>query len=160
MTNLTEQEEELVEYARERISEHSNDRWENDLYDVLCAFVLSESGEIYEGEPFESSQPSFNFCAERHDINQMQFEETEESKIEAVLVAGPVPDKDHKRTLPCGAYKHLINEFGDEETTVIVSNFVRKESDEWKLFPQLQKFNIPELNPEAYEPVEWDWASI
>jgi cytidine deaminase len=154
--DLTKNEEELVEYARERIKEHARKRWENDLYDILYAFVLSETGEIYEGKPFESSQPSFNFCAERHAINQMQFEETEESKIEAVLVAGPVPDKDHKGTMPCGACRHTINEFGDEETTVIISNFVRKEGGEWNLLPQIQKFQIQELYPEAYEPVEWD----
>ncbi|MFO7794235.1 MAG: hypothetical protein R6V35_04655 [Candidatus Nanohaloarchaea archaeon] len=153
---LTESEEELVDTARERILNHAESRWEEGLYDVLYAFVLSESGEIYEGKPFESSQPSFNFCAERHAINQLQYEETENSKIEAVLVAGPVPDKDHKGTMPCGACRHAINEFGDEETTVIISNFVRKEGGEWKLFPQIQKFQILELYPEAYEPVEWD----
>ncbi|MFB6158530.1 MAG: hypothetical protein ABEJ95_02600 [Candidatus Nanohalobium sp.] len=153
---LTEHEEELIEYARERIEEHAKNRWENDLYDVIYAFVLSESGEIYEGKPFESSQPSFNFCAERHAINQLQYEETEYSKIEAVLVAGPVPDKDHKGTMPCGACRHAINEFGDKDTTVLVSNFVRKERGEWNLFPQIQKFQIQELYPEAYEPVEWD----
>lgn len=155
MTELTEKEE-LIQYARERIGEHAKKRWENGLYDVLYAFVLSESGEIYEGKPFESSQPSFNFCAERHAINQMQFEETEESKIEAVLVAGPVPDENHKGTMPYGACRHTINEFGDENTTVIASNFVRKEGGEWNLFPKIQKYQIPQLYPEAYEPIEWD----
>jgi len=154
--DLTKNEEEIVEYARERIMEHAKKRWENGLHDVLYAFVLSESGEIYEGKPFESSQPSFNFCAERHAINQMQFEETEESKIEAVLVAGPVPDKDHKGTMPCGACRHAINEFGDKNTTVIATNFIRREGGEWNIFPKIQKFPISELYPEAYEPVEWD----
>lgn len=154
--DLTKSEKELVDYAIERIGEHAKNRWENDLYDILYAFVLSESGEIYEGKPFESNQPSFNFCAERHAINQMQFEETDESKIEAVLVAGPVPDKDHKGTMPCGACRHAINEFGDKNTTVIATNFIRREGGEWNIFPKIQKFSISELYPEAYEPVEWD----
>lgn len=154
--DLTESEEKLVEHARERIQEHAKNRYEKELYDVLYAFVLSESGKIYEGKPFESNQSSFNFCAERHAINQMQYEETENSKIEALLVAGPVPDKNHKGTMPCGACRHAINEFGDENTNVIVSNFVRKEGGNWNVLPQIQKFQISELYPEAYEPVEWD----
>lgn len=156
MSDLNGKEEELIEYARERISDHARSRWEKQLYDVLYAFVLSESGEIYEGKPFESSQGQFSFCAERHAINQMQYEETEESKIEAVLVAGPVPDKEHKGTMPCGACRHAINEFGTEDTTVIASNFIRKEEGNWNIFPQIQKFIISELYPEPYEPVEWD----
>lgn len=153
---LTESEEELVETARERILNHAKSRWEEGLYDVLYAFVLSESGEIYEGKPFESNQPGFNHCAERHAINQMQYEETEEATIEAVLVAGPVPDESHHGTMPCGGCRHAIDEFGEEDTTVIVSNFIREGEGEWNIFPTIQKFTIKELYPESYGPVEWD----
>jgi cytidine deaminase len=156
MASLTNSEEELVEHARERIREHARKRQKEGLYDVLYAFVLSESGEIYEGIPFESNQPCFNFCAERHAINQMQLVENEESEIEAVFVAGPVPDEEESVNMPCGACRHAIDEFGREKTTVIASNFVRKGKDEWNFFPKIRKFKIRELYPESYEPVNWD----
>lgn len=141
--------------ARERIREHARDRWGDGLNDILYAFVLSESGEIYEGKPFESSQPSFNVCAERHAINSMQFAETEDAAIRAVLVAGPVPDVEHGGTMPCGACRHAIREFGDEDTPVIVSSFVREEGGEWTIFPEIETFTAGALYPEPYEPVSW-----
>lgn len=155
MAELTREEEKLVDNAKKRILEHARSRKESGLYDVLYAFVLSESGEIYEGKPFESNQPSFNFCAERHAINAMQFEETEETTIKSILVAGPVPDEGASSTMPCGACRHAINEFGDKHTTVLVSKFIREE-DVWSLFSEIEKYNIEELYPKAYEPVEWE----
>ncbi len=154
--DLTEDEEELVSYAREKIVEHAQKRWEEGLYDVLYAFVLSDNGGIYAGKPFESNQPSFNVCAERHAINQMQYEESEQATVEAILVAGPVPDEDHPETMPCGACRHAINEFGDKDTTVIVSSFVRERKGEWTMFPKIRVFTARELYPESYKPVEWD----
>lgn len=156
MAPRTEGEDRLIEYAERRIREHSRIRQEEGLYDVLYAFVLSESGEIYEGIPFESNQPSFNFCAERHAINQMQLEENEESEIEVVLVAGPVPDEDEHVTMPCGACRHTIDEFGDEETTVIASNFIREGKGDRNIFPEIRRFKISELYPETYEQPTWD----
>jgi cytidine deaminase len=152
----TDKEKNLVRYAESRIREDSIKRQEQGLYDVLYAFVLSESGEIYEGIPFESNQPSFNFCAERHAINHMQLEENEESTIETVLVAGPVPDEDEHVTMPCGACRHAIEEYGDKETTVIASNFIREGNNQRNIFPDIRKFKISELYPESYEPPKWN----
>ncbi|MFB6099959.1 MAG: hypothetical protein ABEK16_01680 [Candidatus Nanohalobium sp.] len=156
MPQLTGSEEKLVEHAKNRIEEHARKRQDAGLYDVLYSFVLSESGEIYEGIPFESNQPSIDFCAERHAINQMQLEENEKSKVEAVFVAGPVPDEKEHVTMPCGSCRHAISEFGEEDTTVIASNFIREGDGEWKMFPEIRKFKIKELYPESYEPPTWD----
>jgi cytidine deaminase len=156
MKSQEDQKRKLIEHARTRIRDHAKQRQEKGLYDVMYAFVLSESGEIYEGVPFESNQPCFNFCAERHAINQMQMGESEESKIEAVFVAGPVPDEEESVNMPCGACRHAINEFGDEETPVIASNFIREGKGEWNIFPEIQDFKIGELYPESYETVSWD----
>lgn len=154
---FTEAEEKLIKTARKEILKHVSTREDAGLFDVLYAFVLSESGEIYVGKPFMSNQPSFNFCAERHAINEMQYAETEEATIKAVLVAGPVPKnkKEHKST-PCGACRHTINEFGNDNTTVMVSNFVREGDGNWEIFPSIDKFRAADLYPEPHEPVVWD----
>lgn len=154
--NLTESEEKLVEEAGRRILKNVRKRRNSGLTDVIYSFVLSETGKIYSGKPFESNQPSFNFCAERAAINRMQYEETENSRISAILVAGPVPEDDYPGPMPCGACRHAIFEFGDEGATVIVSSFIREGDGEWNMFPNIRKFSIEELYPEPYEPIEWE----
>jgi len=151
--NKTEQK--LIDRSREKIVSNAEMRRNKNLFDVLYAFAISESGEIYMGKPFESNHGQFDFCAERHAINQMQLRETEKSRLKAILVAGPVPDSSHEPTMPCGACRHAIQEFGTEQTSVIVSNFVRTNED-WEMFPVKKRFKPNELYPEAYEPIDWD----
>jgi cytidine deaminase len=152
--NHTEDEDRLLKFGRDEINRVCSIRREKNLNDTLFAFVMSESDEIYSGKPFVSNHGQFDHCAERHAINQMQYEETERATIRSVLIAGPVPEGSDQVTLPCGACRHAINEFGSSETTIIASNFVRKE-DGWKIYKQKEKYSPSELYPEAYEPVEW-----
>ncbi|MDY6777209.1 MAG: hypothetical protein SVU32_00960 [Candidatus Nanohaloarchaea archaeon] len=155
MTDLDENEQRLVETAKERIRKHARERRKQGLNDILYAFVRSTSGSIYAGKPFESNQPSFNFCAERHAINTMQYEETEEARLDAILVAGPVPEGREQPVTPCGACRHAIHEFGGGETPVIAASFVRQDRG-WELFTALERYTASELYPAAYEPVNWD----
>nr|EGQ40749.1 MAG: cytidine deaminase [Candidatus Nanosalinarum sp. J07AB56] len=152
---VSEEYAELLEYSRNEILNVCERRKNEGLFDVLFAFVLSESGEMYSGKAFESSQPQFGFCAERHAINQMQYEETEKSEIKSMLIAGPVPKGSDHVVMPCGACRHAVNEFGNEETDIICTNFIRTEEN-WNLFEEMERFNPNQLYPEAYEPVEWE----
>ena len=139
MVKLTLDERKLVEYARGRVLEICESRKGKGLYDVTVAFVLSDGGNVYEGIPLELPSGT-GFCAERHAIANMVLNETEKAKIKILLVAGPVPEPQTKPITPCGACRTAINEFGTEETTILCSEFIRKD-DGWEIFPKIWKFN-------------------
>lgn len=112
------------------------------------------SGNIYVGMPFETSQSQFDFCAERHAINTMQYAETETTKFDVILVACPVPDADEPVTTPCGACRHAIRQFSDD-ATVFCSNFVRR-ADGWTMFPALERYTAEELYPHQTHHPTWE----
>jgi cytidine deaminase len=151
---LSASERELVDEARGRIRDHARKRRAAGHYDKLYAFVRSETGTVYEGTPLETSMTQADCCAERHAIANMQHAETESTMLDAVLVAGPVPDTDDRVTTPCGACRHAISQFSDD-ATVLCSNFVRRD-DGWTLFPSIERYTAEELYPAArIEPV-WE----
>ncbi len=82
-------------------------------------------------------------CAERHAINNMQYAETEATKLDVILIVGPVPDTDETVTTPCGACRHAIHQFSDN-ATVFCSNFVRQ-ADGWTMFPTIERYTAEEL---------------
>lgn len=152
--DLTDAEREFVDEARRRIQSHSERRKAADRYDKIHAVARSTSGEIYEGTPFETSQPQFDCCAERHAINELHYAETEATAFDAILVAGPVPDEGDSVTTPCGACRHAIEEFGDDPT-VFCTNFVR-EDDGWTMFPTIERYTADELYPHHQPHPTWD----
>jgi cytidine deaminase len=155
MTNFTLEEKKLIEYAKKKIFQYSKMRKEQGLYDIIYAFVLSESGKIYNGACFESTLPQCNICAERHAIANLILAETEKARIKCIFVAGPVPRKSKKTIAPCGMCRHVINEFSTQKTSIICSEFIRNEKN-WEMFPRIDKYKIKELYPHPYEPINWD----
>lgn len=156
MNNFSNEEKKLIEYAKRAIVKYCKKRRAKGLYDVIYAFVLSDSGKIYSGAPLESNLPLTNICAEAHAISNMCLEETDKAKIKSILVAGPVPKVSRRCIAPCGCCRHLINEFGTPNTTVLCSEFIRLEKG-WKVFPKIQKYTIEELYPLPYTPTKWDY---
>lgn len=153
---FTSDEKKLIEYARKRILQYCKMRKSKDLYDVIYAFVLSESGKIYEGTPLEVVQPNGSFCAERHAIANMVLAESEKAKIVSIFTAGPVPKRgDNKGSAPCGVCRSVISEFSTPETSIICSEFIKNEND-WELFPSMDKYKVKDLYPNAYVPVKWE----
>lgn len=151
---LSEGEREFVDEARRRILDHATARRTAGFFDELHAVVRSTSGRVYDGVPFETSMPQFDFCAERHAINNMLYAETEAASVDAVLVAGPVPDEDADVTTPCGACRHAIHQFGDD-ATVFCSNFVR-EAEGWNVFPEMERYTAEELYPHPGSQPQWE----
>ncbi|MFB6253220.1 MAG: hypothetical protein ABEI06_01255 [Halobacteriaceae archaeon] len=152
--NLSDKEQSFIETAETRIRSHARERRDVALFDKLYAIVQSETGKIYEGIPFETSMSQFDFCAERHAINNMQYAETEKTNVDMIIIAGPAPNDEATITMPCGACRHAINQFS-EDATVFCSNFVR-ESTGWTIFPRLKRFTATELYPH-HEPVpSWE----
>lgn len=154
--DLPDAEREFVDRARSRILDHSRQRREAGLVDRIHAVARSATGELYEGMAFETSQPQFDCCAERHAIADMHYAETERATLDALLVAGPVPDAEADPVTPCGACRHAIHEFG-ENPTVYCATFVR-EPEEWTAFPTVERYTAEQLYPARRPHPEWDDA--
>lgn len=147
-------ETEFVDQARDRILNHARKRRQACKNDKLYAVVESASGALYTGIPFETSMSQFDFCAERHAINNMLYAEPETEAFTALLVASPVPDESTPPPTPCGACRHALNEFSDDGT-IICTTFVR-EADGWTMFPQMSAYTASELYPRHHEHPSWN----
>lgn len=124
--------------------------------DTLYAFLMSDSGKIYDGACFEPNISHATVCGERHAITNMVLKESYKTKIKAIAVADPVPRVQKNSTPPCGTCRHLIWEFGMPTTTVILIQYIQRKND-W-IFPKIEKHTIKKLYPAPYEPVKnlWD----
>lgn len=116
--------------------------------------VQSGAGGLHDGIAFETSMAQFDCCAERHAINNMLYAEPETARLQAILVATPVPDEATSPPTPCGACRHAIDQFSDDGT-VYCATFVRRD-DGWTMFPRLDRYAASELYPEHQGPPAWD----
>lgn len=154
---FTKQEQKLIDYAKKRITQIGKLRKGKGLYDKMIAFVLSNSGKIYDGICFESeTAQQSNICAETHAISNMIAAETEKASVVSILVATPVPEnKASYCCKPCGRCRQIIHEFGKPNTSILCSQYIRKQKT-WDSLKHIEKHTIKQLYPHAYEPFEWD----
>ncbi|HUR57818.1 MAG TPA: cytidine deaminase [Opitutaceae bacterium] len=82
--------------------------------------ILSGSGKIYEGCNVENASYGLCNCAERTAI--FSAAAAGERKIRAVVVFTPTPTP----TMPCGACRQVINEFGAHATVISICNSARR----------------------------------
>ncbi len=80
------------------------------------AAVLTEEGEIFAGCNVENASYGLTICAERNAI--FQAVAAGHRKIKAVVVV----TASSKPTMPCGACRQVINEFGTRTDIVSVDN--------------------------------------
>lgn len=78
------------------------------------AAILAGSGRVYAGANVENASYGLCNCAERTAI--FQAVAAGERKVRAVAVYTPTPTP----TLPCGACRQVINEFGPEAIVISV----------------------------------------
>lgn len=83
------------------------------------------------------------------------FKEAYNAKIKSIVIADPVPSVQEKSTPPCGTCRHLINQFGKPNTSVILIQYIQREKD-W-IFPKIEKHYIKDLYPYPYEPDPHLW---
>ena len=77
-TQLTKEEQGLIAYAKGAITKYNTERHAKGGIDALYAFVLSDSGKIFEGATFEVDDLEHaNICAERQAIANMVLAETQ-----------------------------------------------------------------------------------
>lgn len=157
MTKLTTDEKKLLEHAKKAVVGYNKARHKHGGVDTLYAFVLSDSGRIYDGACFEANISHATVCGERHAIANMIMRESYRAKIQSVVVADPVPQVQKKSTPPCGTCRHLIWTHGTPATSVILVQYIQGRKG-WT-FPKIEKLSIKELYPHPYEPADqsiWD----
>lgn len=156
MTNFTQEEKKLIEFAKKRYPKILKKRRAKGLYDTYYACVLSNSGKIYEGIPFISKVSTGHICCERVAIANMCFNETEKARIKSILLLGPI-GKGGNLT-PCGLCRMIIHEFSDGKATVLCAGeyFECSQTNFDFLFKKLKKFKIKELYPSPWSDGRWD----
>ncbi len=92
------------------------------------AAVLADSGRIYAGCNVENASYGLCNCAERTAI--FTAASTGERKLQAVVVYTPTPAP----TMPCGACRQVINEFGPQATVIAICDSARRSE---RTMPQL-----------------------
>lgn len=152
---LTQNEQKLINYAKEAIIKHNTKRKSRGDYDTLYSFLITDKGALYEGACFEANISHAGVCGERHAIMNMVFSEGYGAKIQSIVVADPVPSVQEHGTFPCGKCRHLIWSFGVSDTTVILLQYIQEE-DGW-IFPKMEKISIKDLYPHPYEQKEGLW---
>ena len=150
---LTKNEQRLVDHSKKAITKYNSQRKAMGEFDTIYAFVLSDSGKIYDGACLESNSGSV--CAERAAIANMVLNEAYSSKIASIVVFDPVPKVQKESTTPCGTCRVVILECGSPDTTVICGQYIQLK-DSWKFVPKMEKYTIKELYPKPYTKVKWD----
>lgn len=154
-TQLTPEEQQLVQHAREAVVRYNRMRHARGDIDTLYSFLLSDSGEIYDGAAYESNLPHASICAERVAIASLVLQESYPAKIKSILVADPVPRVQEHGTPPCGTCRHVIWHHGTPDTTVLLLQYIQ--GKEGWTFPKIEKVTMKELYPFPYEPKEGLW---
>jgi cytidine deaminase len=153
MAKFTPDEKKIIEYAKKAIVRYNKKRRIKGGIDTLYAFVMSDSGKIYDGACLETTISNGNVCGERHAIANMVLKESYKAKIRHIVVADPVPKKQRNSTTPCGTCRHMIWELGTPNTTVICIQYMRQK-DGW-IFPKTEKHKIKALYPRPYLQIKW-----
>lgn len=154
MVTFTSDEKKLIEHAKEAVVKYNKLRKVKGGIDTLYAFVMSDSGKIYDGACFETTISNGNICGERHAIANMVLNEAYKARVKHVVVADPVPEVQKSSITPCGTCRHVIWEMGTPNTTVICIQYIQLK-DGW-IFPKIEKYKIKELYPHPCTPVKWD----
>lgn len=148
---LTEVENNLVDYSKKAIIKYNEIRRANGGIDTLYAFLISGNGAIYDGAALEPSV----ICAERHAVANLTLQESYKAKIKSIVIAAPVPEVQLMGTPPCGACREVIWNHGTPETTIILMQYIQNKI-EWT-FPKIEKYVIGDFYPLPYEHVEGLW---
>lgn len=155
---FTPDETKLIEYTKEAVVKYNKIRHENGGIDTLYSFILSDSGNIYNGACYEANIPQATICGERHAIANMILQESYKAKIKSIVVFDPVPEVQEKSSPPCGTCRHLIWAHGTPDTSVILMQYIQGK-DGWT-FPKIEKYSIKDLYPHPYEPKEGLWDNF
>ena len=100
------------------------------------AAVLTEKGEIFKGCNVENASYGLTVCAERNAIFQAVANGHRRLRMVVIVTKSETP------TMPCGACRQVMNEFGDD---ILVYSFTTDGKS--------VQFTSKQLLPEAFGPV-------
>ncbi|MEO6655860.1 MAG: hypothetical protein ABIO36_07220 [Pyrinomonadaceae bacterium] len=152
---MTPDEKKLIEYSEEAVVKFNKMRHANGDVDTLYSFILSSSGNIYDGACYEPNIAQATVCGERCAIAAMVLHESYKARIKSIVIADPIPEVQKHGTPPCGTCRHLIWSHGIPETTVLLMQYIQGKYG-WT-FPKTTKFTIVDLYPHPYEPIVGLW---
>lgn len=101
---ISPEENRLIEYSQEMVVKYNMMRHQNGGQDTLYSFLLSDSGNFYDGASYEPNIAQATVCGERCAMAAMVLHESYSAKIRHIVVADPVPDVQEQGTL---ALRHL-----------------------------------------------------
>jgi cytidine deaminase len=113
-------------------------------YNVAAA-ALFDSGEIYTGVNVESASLGATICAERNAIFHAVAEG--EKHLIAVAVVGGLNGDRSEYCVPCGICRQVMRDFGDKDSTIILS---AKTPDDY-----MEK-TLDEMLPDSFGPESLD----
>ena len=151
---LSKDERKLVDYSKKAVVRYNKQRHAKRGIDTIYAFVLSNSGKVYDGACLESTI-SASVCAERAAIANMFTKETYSSEILCVVTFDPVPKKQEYSSTPCGLCRHVTWEHGNAKTPIICGQYIQRKGA-WEFVPEMEKYKPEELYPKPYKMVKWD----
>jgi cytidine deaminase len=96
------------------------------------AAVLADSGKIYTGCNIENDSFSLTVCAERCAI----FKAVSEGERAIRALAITIPTNKSASTVPCGACRQVMAQFGDNITLIIISQSETEIVELSDLFPR------------------------
>jgi cytidine deaminase len=149
-------EKKLIEHAKIRVPKLLKLRRKKGVYDTLFAFLMSDSGNIYEGIPLLTDMFNGTIHAETNAIANMRLKETEKAKIRAIFIVSP--EGKGGNLTPCGMCRAIIHQYSSGKATVLCSQayMLNTDFDFSKLFKSIRKFTIKELYPEPWTEGKWD----
>lgn len=160
-TELTPNEQKLVDHAKEAVVKYNKSRHAKGGVDTLYAFAITEEGKIYDGAAFDELDVQHAVvCGERHALANMAMKDYYNEKLESIVVASTVPSVQEHGTFPCGTCRQLIWQFGKPDASVILMQYIQENGDEDKLtwtFHKIEKYSIKDLLPHPYEPKPELW---
>jgi cytidine deaminase len=141
--NISGEAETFVEAAKTLVREQADRRRQARCSEVTHAVVRSTTGNIYDGIAFETANPSHNYCAECHAINELRYAEPDSPTLNAILVAEPAENPSSAPAETCDACLRLIDEFSDDG--VLYSTSYVRDSEGWKMFPAVEQQRTADL---------------
>ena len=154
---ISPEENRLIEYSQEMVVKYNMMRHQNGGQDTLYSFLLSDSGNFYDGASYVPNITQATVYGERCAMAAIVLHESYSAKIRHIVVADPVPDVQEQGTPPCGTCRHLIWFHGTPKTTVLLMQYIQGKHS-WT-FPKIQKFAIQDLYPHPYEPNPTLWEN-
>jgi cytidine deaminase len=135
MSELTEEENALLERLKPLVKEFLETRTEVDIDNGVGSYVVSQKGNLYHGVPFGAARW---IHGEENAIGNMITKEGVDARIKTIVIVGG----GNEACMPCGMCRIAIYRYGTEQIAILAANLE---------FSAVKKFSISELYPHPWK---------